>query len=87
MKLSGTNTFNEPNQQKTNGTSSQRLSKISYNYVNTLSRPRILQIKKEGELMVLFLKNENVLLKSLLYRALHLRNSRMFGNLSERLIL
>ena len=52
MKLSST-LF--PLTEKTNGTSSQKLSKLSYNYLNTLSRPRILQIKKDGEIMVFYL--------------------------------
>ena len=50
MKLSST--LLPLTDQKTIGTSSQKLSKLSYNYINTLSRPRILQIKKDGEIMV-----------------------------------
>lgn len=39
-------------QGKTNNTSSQKISQISYNYINSLSKARIAQVKKEAEIMV-----------------------------------
>ncbi len=59
MKLSSTVSLNEllvqnQIQGKTNNTSSHRFSILSYNYINTLSKQRILQIKKDAEMMVSF---------------------------------
>lgn len=55
MKLSSLASVNEfaiPVQGRTAIASSQKISHLSYNFINTLSKARILQIKKEAELMV-----------------------------------
>ena len=65
MKLASTLSLNELQPQgKTNNTSSQKFSNLSYNYVNKLARPRLLQIKKDAEMMVsLFNKNSKLSIK------------------------
>lgn len=55
MKLSSIASINEfaiQAQGRTTNASSQKISHLSYNFINTLSKARIMQIKKEAELMV-----------------------------------